>query len=87
MGRAAQRPRCQKSNYHQPTEMKLCMSHYSYKSIPDEKFESGSFSIFGDMTSQIFPLEKAMVIEFGYLPAEDGFRCVLYPESFSSIQN
>ena len=26
--------------------------------MPDAKFESGSFAIFGDMTSQIFPLIK-----------------------------
>ena len=35
--------------YHQPTEMKLCMSHYSLKNMPDAKFESDNFSIFGDM--------------------------------------
>ena len=34
------------------------MSHYGYKSIPDAKFESGSFSNFGDMTSQNFPRKK-----------------------------
>ena len=37
--------------YHQLIEVKLCMSYYSHKSMPDAKFESGSFSIFGDMTS------------------------------------
>ena len=26
--------------------MKLCVSHYNHKRIPDAKFESGSFSIF-----------------------------------------
>ena len=26
--------------------------------MPDAKFESGSFSIFGDMTPQNFPLKK-----------------------------
>ena len=31
------------------------MSHYGHKSIPDEKFESDSFSSFGDMTSQNSP--------------------------------
>ena len=36
--------------YRQPIEMKLCMSHYSHTSMPDTKFKSGSFSIFGDMT-------------------------------------
>ena len=28
------------------------MSHYSHKGMPDTKFESGSVSIFGDMSSQ-----------------------------------
>ena len=35
-----------------PIEMKLCISHYSHKSMPDAKCESGSFSIY--MTSQNF---------------------------------
>ena len=39
-------------------EMKLCVSHYSYKSILDVKFEVGSSSSFGDMTSQNFPWNK-----------------------------
>ena len=43
--------------YHQPTEMKFCMSHYSYKYMPDARFESGSFFSFGDMMSQNFPLK------------------------------
>ena len=34
------------------------MSHYGNKSIPDAKFESGSSSSFGDMTSQNFPPKK-----------------------------
>ena len=38
--------------YHQPIEMKLCMSQNSYESMPDAKFESGSFSSVEDMTSQ-----------------------------------
>ena len=38
--------------------MKLGMSHYGHKSIPDAKFESGSSSSFGDMTSQNFPRNK-----------------------------
>ena len=46
--------------YHQLIEMKLCMSHFSHKSMPDAKFESGSLSIFGDTMSQIFPLKKGM---------------------------
>ena len=35
--------------------MKLCMSHYSRKSIPDAEFEADSSSSFGDMTPQNFP--------------------------------
>ena len=42
--------------------------------MPDAKFASGSVSIFGDMTSQIFSLKKGQVIEFGYLPPENGFN-------------
>ena len=38
--------------------MKFGMSHYGHKSIPDAKFESATFSSFGDMTSQIFPQKK-----------------------------
>ena len=34
------------------------MSHYSYKSIPDAKFEADSSSSFGDMMSQNFPWKK-----------------------------
>ena len=45
-------------NYHQLIEIKFCMGHCSYKSMPDAKFESGSFSSFGYMTSQNFPLKK-----------------------------
>ena len=40
--------------------MKLGMSHYGPDSIPDAKFESGSSSSFGDMTSQNFPQKKGM---------------------------
>ena len=45
-------------SYHQPIKIKFCMIHYSYQSIPDAKFESCRFSIFGDTTSQNFPLKK-----------------------------
>ena len=31
---------------------------HTHKSIPDAKFESGSSSCFGDMTSQNFPWKK-----------------------------
>ena len=34
--------------YHQPVAITFRMSHYILKSMPDEKFESGSFSSFGD---------------------------------------
>ena len=36
------------------------MRHYDYKSISDAKFESGSFSSFGDIASQNFPRKKGM---------------------------
>ena len=45
-------------SYHQPNEMKLCMNHYNHKSMRGAKFESGGFSIFGDMTSQNLSLKK-----------------------------
>ena len=48
-------PDAKNQGYHQPIEMKLY-----HKSMPDAKFESGSFSIFGDMTSQNFTLESGM---------------------------
>ena len=38
--------------------MKLSVSHYNHKSIPDTKFESGSSFSFGDMTSRNFPQKK-----------------------------
>ena len=37
--------------YHQPIEMKLCLSQYVHKRMLDAKFESGGFSSFGAMTS------------------------------------
>ena len=57
--------------YHQLIEVKLCMSHYRHKSMPDAKFESGSFSIFGNMASPNSTLKRGQVIEFGYLPPEN----------------
>ena len=72
--------------------MKLDVSHYSDKGIPDAKFESGSSSSFGDMTSQNFPWKKGTShrCKFGYLPPENGFRfkkkSFLCPESFFSTQ-
>ena len=53
-----ERSGCKKLRYHQPTEMKLCVSLYSHKSMPDAKFDSVSFSIFGNMTWQNWPLKK-----------------------------
>ena len=73
-GEGAQRPRCQNQGYHQPIEIKCCMSHYSHKSMPDAKFESVNFSSLGDMTSQNFPLKRERVIEFKYLPVENWFN-------------
>ena len=51
-------PDAKNQGYYQPIGIKLCMSHYSHKSMLDAKFESGSFSIFGDMTSQMFTLKR-----------------------------
>ena len=44
-------PDAKNQGYHQPIEMKLCMSQYSHESMPDAKFKSGNFSGFVDMTS------------------------------------
>ena len=44
-------PDAKNQGQHQPIEMKLGMSHYGHKSISDAKFESGSSSSFGNMTS------------------------------------
>ena len=67
------------------------MGHYTYKSIPDAKFEVDSSFSFGDMTSQNFPQKKGQVIRFDYLPPENGFNFkkneFLCPESFFSTQN
>ena len=41
--------------------MKLCMSHYIHKSIPDAKFQTDSLSNFRDMTSQNFLQENRQV--------------------------
>ena len=42
--------------------------------MPDAKFESGSFSIFGDKTSQNFVLKRGTSHRFGYLFPENGFN-------------
>ena len=44
--------------------MKPCMSHYTHKSIPDAKFESGSSSSFVDITSQNFLRKKRTSHQF-----------------------
>ena len=41
--------------------MKLCMSQYGHESMSDAEFEPGSFSGFGDMTSQIFNLKRGTI--------------------------
>ena len=51
-------PDAKNQDYHQPIEMKLCMSQYSHESMPDAKLKPGSFSSFGDMTSQNFSLKR-----------------------------
>ena len=38
-------PDAKNQGYYQPIEMKLCMSHYSHKSMSDAKFKPGRFSI------------------------------------------
>ena len=57
----------------------------------DVKFESGTLSVIGDIMSQNFPLRREQVIEFGYLPPENGFnlkKMSFYcPESFFSTQS
>ena len=44
----------------------------------DQKFESGSFFMFGNMTSQNFPLSKGKVIEFRYLLPENRLNFKTY---------
>ena len=51
-------PYTKNQGYYQPIEIKLWMGLYRHKSMPDAKFEPGSFSVFGDMMSQNFPLKK-----------------------------
>ena len=71
--------------------MKLGMSHYGHKSIPDAKFESGSSSSFGGITSQIFSRKKRMessnlgiyLLKMGLTLKKNEFLC---PESFFLTQ-
>ena len=39
-------------------KIQLSIGYYGHTSIPYAKFESGSSSSFGEMTSQNFPLKK-----------------------------
>ena len=55
-------------------EIKVCMSHYSRQSMPDAKFESGSFSSFGDMTSQNFLAKKGTSHQIRIFIPENGFK-------------
>ena len=50
------------------------MSHYRHKSIPDAKFESGSSSSFGDMTSQNFPWKKGRSHQIRLFTPQNGFN-------------
>ena len=58
--------------------MKLCMSHYSHKSMADAKFDSSRVSIFEDMTSQNFHLRRGMShrIQIFTPPPENGFNFI-----------
>ena len=71
--------------------MKLCLSHYIAKIIPDAKFEACSSSSFGDMTSQNFPQKKGTSHQIQLLSPENWFnffkKWVLRPELFFSIHN
>ena len=44
-------PDAKNQGKHQSTEMKVCMSLYVRKSLPNAKFQSSRDSIFGDRTS------------------------------------
>ena len=67
------------------------MSHYGHKSIPDAKFESGSSSCFGDMTSQHFPHKKGTSHQIQlFTPRKTGLSLkneFLFPKSFFQTQN
>ena len=54
--------------------MKLCASHYTYKSTLDAKFESGSSSSLEIWRHKISLGRREQVIKFGYLPPENGFN-------------
>ena len=48
--------------------------HYSYKSMPDAKFEFGSFTSFGNMMSQNFPVKKGTSHQILTFTQENGFK-------------
>ena len=50
------------------------MGHYIYKSILDAKFEVDSSFSFGDRRHKIFLKRRERVIQFDYLPPENGFN-------------
>ena len=54
--------------------MKLCMSYYIHKIVPDAKFEAGSSSRFGSMTSKNFPQKKGMSHQIGLFTPENGLN-------------
>ena len=56
------------------TFLKLCTSQYSHESMPGAKFESGSFSSLGDMTSQNFPLKSGASHKIWIFTPENGFN-------------
>ena len=61
-------------SYHHLIKIKLCMSHYSHKGMPDANFESGSFSIFGDFMSQKLPLRKETSHQILVFSPENGLN-------------
>ena len=68
-------PDAKNQGYHQPIDT----SYYRHKSMPDAKFESANFSIFGDMTSPIFPLENRTSYKMGLILKKK--ILLLFPET------
>ena len=58
----------------QPIEMKLCISHYSYKSIPDANLRLIALLVLEIWRTKISLRRREQVIKFGYLPPENGFN-------------
>ena len=67
-------PDTKNQGQNQQIKMKFFVSHYSHKSMPDAKFESGSFYSFGDITSKMSLSRRKLVVEVGYLPPENMFN-------------